>query len=223
MRMAHPTATAVALFTIVVLASCSEFLPHAAVTPRVPPESTVRVDTAPEADLYEVVPGGPPASAPAAPLPGATLRGRASVVREARARLAAHISSTYRIASGSASQIVEHAYQVGAARHLRPTLLLAVIAQESSFRPEAISRVGAVGLMQVRPELHDRRRRRLGLRRPLADPATNIAVGADVLLDCLARSRGNVTQALEKYSGGASDYSAKVAQLESKFERVAQG
>jgi len=146
-----------------------------------------------------------------------------AVHADARERLADHIAKTYRIAAGPALQIVDEAYRQADARRIPATLLLAVIARESSFRSHAVSRVGAVGLMQIRPQFHDRRRARLGLQRALTDPSTNITVGADVLKECLERSRGDVVRALVKYSGSARNYPAKVARIESSLIEVARG
>jgi soluble lytic murein transglycosylase-like protein len=165
----------------------------------------------------------PPAAAPTAEVARKAEPARSAAVAAARRRLARHIVRAYRVGPRDASQIVDDAYRQAAARHLRPTLLLAVIAQESSFRSDAVSAIGAVGLMQIRPELHDWRRDRLGLTGALTDPAINIAIGADVLRECLQRHRGDLGQALSEYSGGASDYPLKVARLELDFVRLADG
>ena len=56
---------------------------------------------------------------------------------------------------------------------LSPQLLHAVIAVESDFDARAVSRKGALGLMQLMPQTA----RQLGVRDPF-DPAQNIAAGA---------------------------------------------
>ena len=49
--------------------------------------------------------------------------------------------------------------------------------QESGFRPEVVSRAGAVGLMQVMPELAAKLADRPVTRHQLRDPETNIRLG----------------------------------------------
>jgi hypothetical protein len=58
-----------------------------------------------------------------------------------------------------------------------PNLVLAIIAIESSFNPNAVSPVGAVGLMQVMPFW----KKTLGLKEELSDPEVSIRAGVQVL------------------------------------------
>jgi hypothetical protein len=210
MRVTRLAARAVMALGLVVVAACGTLPP--------PRDATVADNVSPAVDAqFEAVPGNPPRPGPTLPAPAAALQ-----ITAARSRLALHISQAYRIDAGHASRIVNDCFRLAQAAHLHPTLLLAVIAQESSFRSDAVSAIGAVGLMQIRPELHDWRRDRLGLSGALTDPEVNIAVGADVLRECLFRSRGDLARALVDYSGGATNYSLKVARLELDFLRFAQ-
>jgi soluble lytic murein transglycosylase-like protein len=159
-----------------------------------------------------------PAAAPAAQgmqdLMGLTEQERAQL------RLVEHLAQNWQIDWLDARHIVENTYHYAAMYQLSPTLLLAVMAQESSFRTDAVSSAGAVGLMQVMPRWHDERRRALGHDKPLTDPVTNIAVGAHVLNEYLERARGNLHRALHRYSGGTQQYASRVLRYQREFERV---
>ena len=70
--------------------------------------------------------------------------------------------------------------------HVQPALLLAVMKAESSFNPIVISKAGAVGLMQLVPEIAIRH----GVRN-LYDANENITGGAKDLRYLLDRFHGN--------------------------------
>jgi soluble lytic murein transglycosylase-like protein len=85
-----------------------------------------------------------------------------------------------------------------ARRHgLDPDLVLAVVSVESAFRPEAVSRKGAQGLMQLMPGTA----RELGVADPF-DPAANLDGGARYLSALVARYGGDVSKALAAYNAG---------------------
>ena len=70
--------------------------------------------------------------------------------------------------------IIRHARK----RRLNPRLVKAIIAVESQFVSEAVSRCGALGLMQVMPATAEE----LGIKKEdLWDPETNISAGTDYL------------------------------------------
>ncbi|MFO7286357.1 MAG: transglycosylase SLT domain-containing protein [Gammaproteobacteria bacterium] len=87
-----------------------------------------------------------------------------------------------------------------------PTLLYAVIRQESLFRPDAASAAGALGLAQLKPDTARRAARRLGLPAPkredLLVPATNVLLGAAELAALLDEFRGQLPVALAGYNAG---------------------
>ena len=81
--------------------------------------------------------------------------------------------------------------------HVQPALLLAVMKAESSFNPIAVSKAGAVGLMQLIPETAIRH----GVRN-LYDANDNITGGAKHLRYLLDRFHGNIRFALAAYNAG---------------------
>jgi soluble lytic murein transglycosylase-like protein len=78
-----------------------------------------------------------------------------------------------------------------------PALVRAVIHAESAFRPDAISRKGAQGLMQLMPGTADL----YGVNDPF-DAAQNIDAGVQHLAGLLARYNGDVTLAAAAYNAG---------------------
>lgn len=80
------------------------------------------------------------------------------------------------------------------------SLVRAVIRTESAFRPDAVSAVGAIGLMQVMPF----NAQRLGLEGPhqLYDPTLNILAGVRLLAVLLRHYQGDVIAALVAYNSG---------------------
>ena len=89
--------------------------------------------------------------------------------------------------------IARHSQQ----HQLHPALIRAIIKAESNFDPHAISRAGAVGLMQLMPQTAVR----LDVR-DLYDPDDNVGGGAKYLRQLLDRFHGNLPLALAAYNAG---------------------
>ncbi len=86
---------------------------------------------------------------------------------------------------------------------LIPELVLAVIEVESNFNQFAISRAGAIGLMQVMPFWL----REIGHPEDnLFDARTNLRLGTTILRYYLDKENGNLTRALARYNGSLGSY-----------------
>jgi soluble lytic murein transglycosylase-like protein len=124
-----------------------------------------------------------------------------SLSRE-QAAVAQWLARRYRVATEPVAALVQEAWAVGQRASLDPTLILAIIAIESSFNPFAQSPVGAQGLMQVMTRVHDDKYSPFGGTHAAFDPITNLRVGVQVLKECIARA-GSVAEGLRHYVGAA--------------------
>lgn len=100
---------------------------------------------------------------------------------------------------------------------LSPALVYAIVRQESRFNPQAVSPVGAVGLMQLMPEAAARAAGDDKLKTdmtPLYDPAFNLRVGQDYFTWLLQRGVGDdIVRAVAAYNGGPGTLQRTESQL----------
>lgn len=87
----------------------------------------------------------------------------------------------------------------GAAKEatIQAALVRAVIVVESGFNPRAVSKKGAIGLMQLQPATA----KRYGVTN-IFDPEQNVRAGARYLSDLLTRFHSNLELALAAYNAG---------------------
>lgn len=142
-----------------------------------------------------------------------------------QAAVAYWLSKKYRVAPEPIAALVSEAYEQGSKHKLDPTLILAVMAIESSFNPFAQSPVGAQGLMQVMTRIHTDKYENFGGNLAAFDPVTNLRVGVKVLQECIARA-GSVEGGLKHYVGAANlasdgGYASKVLSEHQLIRQVA--
>ena len=144
-----------------------------------------------------------------------------------QANVALWISKKYRVAPEPVAALVAEAYDVGRANKIDPTLILAVMAIESSFNPFAQSTVGAQGLMQVMTQIHSDKYAHFGGQYAAFDPKSNLRVGVKILQEYIGRT-GSVEGGLKWYVGAANlpsdgGYASKVLAEHARLSQVAKG
>ncbi len=127
--------------------------------------------------------------------------------------------------------LLDHIQGLCADYEIPVELVLAVIEVESSYKADAVSPVGAKGLMQIIPEYHEDRMNRLNCT-DLFDPYQNVTVGMDFLSELIEKYDGNFHKALTAYNYGQkgaddkffgqgtyqTEYSLKVLETAKKIE-----
>jgi soluble lytic murein transglycosylase-like protein len=140
----------------------------------------------------------------------------------ARAALAAYLADRYDRDPDATRVYVEEAHAAAEAFAVDPLLVLAVMAVESRFDPQARSGYGAKGLMQVVPRFHREKLAGHGGEAALANPRVNALVGTQILKESLGRS-GGVRAGLQRYAGWDDDeqrYARKVLAEKQRLQRV---
>ncbi len=145
-----------------------------------------------------------------------------------QAAVTSWLARRYRVAQEPVARLVQESWQVGSKMKLDPTLILAVMAIESSFNPFAQSSVGAQGLMQVMTRIHNDKYQAFGGKLAAFDPVTNLRVGVQVLSECIARAGGSLEEGLKYYVGATNldsddGYAARVLNEQQFLTRVASG
>jgi hypothetical protein len=175
-------------------------------------------------------PARPEPQAEATPEPDAVARATAVDPKDLprqQAAVAQWLSRRYKVAPEPVSRLVQEAWAVGHRMGLDPTLILAIMAVESSFNPFAQSPVGAQGLMQVMTRVHDDKYLAFGGTLAAFDPVANLRVGVQVLKECIARA-GGLEAGLRFYVGAGSTsedggYVGRVLNEQTHLRQVADG
>lgn len=162
--------------------------------------------------------------------PDAVARATASDPKELtrqQSAVAHWLARRYKVAPEPISALVQEAWAMGQRAGLDPTLILAIMAIESSFNPFAQSPVGAQGLMQVMTRVHDDKYTAFGGNHAAFDPISNLRVGVQVLKECIARA-GSLQEGLRHYVGAAlhdgdNGYAARVIVEQTHLRAVADG
>lgn len=128
-----------------------------------------------------------------------------------------------------ARSIARYAHHYGALYKRDPDLVLAIIAEESRFNPNAVSPVGAVGLMQVMPQWE----KVLGIQGSLKDPEVSIKYGLEVLgfylemykdlemaLTAYNRGPGPVDMALMRGKDPKNKYAPEVMKMYERLKKL---
>lgn len=135
------------------------------------------------------------------------------------------VASRYRVSSESLEPAFVEAELSAREAALDPLLIVAMMAVESSFNPEAKSHAGALGLMQVIPRWHMDKIGAENDHTVLFDPRFNVQVGTLVLVEGLQRY-GSLEAALQYYNGARHDpemrYTKRVMSVKRQLQDVSR-
>jgi peptidoglycan lytic transglycosylase len=108
------------------------------------------------------------------------------------------------------------------AKDVDPYFIAAIIREESQYDEKAVSRVGAIGLMQVMPATANNVAQRAGLpavgREDLFDQETNIRIGVRYVEQLLEQFSGNLVYTIASYNAGPIVVGNWIAQYRSQSQ-----
>lgn len=105
-------------------------------------------------------------------------------------------------------ELLKHIFVKAKHNRVDPFLMISLIIVESGFNENAVSKKGAIGLMQIVPKWHN------VIAEKLFDPFYNVTCGVEIYAKMLQDSNGNDIRALTKYNGGKSlKYAHKVLSI----------
>ncbi|HWR16372.1 MAG TPA: transglycosylase SLT domain-containing protein [Terriglobales bacterium] len=104
------------------------------------------------------------------------------------------LATGYQVSSAEIDRAIEEAAQK---HNVDPNLVRAIVKVESNFNSRAVSRKGAMGLMQLMPATA----RSLNVTNPF-DPKQNVEAGVRHLKELLANNNGDVPLSLAAYNAG---------------------
>jgi hypothetical protein len=133
------------------------------------------------------------------PTSGATMRAARSAASEVNTYLDGKTETHQTLNRAFTQQDIDAAIDEAAARHnVDPSLVRSVVKVESNFNPNAVSRKGAMGLMQLMPSTA----RSLNVSNPF-DPQQNVEAGVRHLRKLLDSYGGDVRLSLAAYNAGS--------------------